>query len=45
MSVIAKLHLDYWCDSKEERNKIYTILQNNEKKLNERLLKNIFRSS
>lgn len=42
INIIAKLHMDYWCDSEKERKELYQLLENNEKKANEQLLKNMF---
>lgn len=44
IDMIALLHINYWCYSEEEKNKLYNILKENEKKENQRLLKNIFNS-
>ena len=43
LNIIAKLHLDYWCNSQKEREDLYAILQENEKKANDKLLKNMFK--
>ena len=43
LNIIAKLHLDYWCNSHKERKELYAILQENEKKANDQLLKNMFK--
>lgn len=43
LNIIAKLHLDYWCNSPKEREDLYAMLQENEKKVNDQLLKNMFK--
>ena len=45
LNIIAKLHYEYWCDSPEDRAKLYKILQNNERIVNERLMKCMFKRS
>ena len=37
LSMIALFHLNYWCDSKEEKQKLRTLLKNNEEKHQEEL--------
>lgn len=43
LNIIAKLHLDYWCNSQKEREELYEMLRENEKKANDQLLKNMFK--
>lgn len=45
LNVIAKLHMDYWCDSSKEKTELYEQLHKNEEKANEKLLKNIFNNT
>lgn len=42
LNIIAKLHIDYWCDSHEEKSELYLILQNNEKKANQKFIQKLF---
>jgi len=42
ISVIAKLHLDYWCSSEKEKEQMNRLLDYNEAKLNDELTKNLF---
>ena len=38
ITFIAMLHRDYWCDSEEEREELLKLLEENEERLNEKLL-------
>ena len=43
LNILAKLHYDYWCNSKEEKQKLYNLLIKNEKIVSKQLAENMFK--
>ncbi len=42
INMIAKIDMDFWCETEKEKREFYTLLENNEKIENERLINNMF---
>lgn len=43
INMIAKIDLDFWCKTNQEKSEMHILLKENEKRENERLINNMFK--